>query len=53
LHKVCVRFFWYSVRLTLCNAEQLHYRLSYGGPRLYKEYLGVIQLINAGMFLQS
>ena len=31
LHKVCVRFFWYSVRLTLCNAEQLHYRLSYGG----------------------
>ena len=31
LHKACVRFFWYSVRLTLCNAEQVLYRLSYGG----------------------
>ena len=36
LHKICVRYFRYSVRLTLCNAELKHYRLSYGGILLGK-----------------
>ena len=46
LHKICVRYFRYSVRLTLCNAELKHYRLSYGGILVGKLFGAAIPKTN-------